>query len=501
MGGREDLGSGFRKSGILLPLFSLPSRYGIGDLGPEAYRFVDFLASTGQSIWQVLPLNPVAARSLNSPYSSYSLFAGNPLFISPEMLYRQGYLDRESLQSISEEQSDRVNYIRAAACRNEMFEKAGERILRRPAKFDEFRYEQRAWLRNHSLFTAMMRYSPDTSWREWPSVSGISSSLKREIEQEEIRQFLFFQQWQKLKEYCNSKSISILGDIPIYADYESVDVWSQPQYFKLNRRKLPSAVSGVPPDYFSNTGQRWGNPVYRWQKLRKDGFRWWLDRLQLNFTFFDLIRLDHFRGFAGYWEIPASEKTAVNGRWVKGPGREFLRAVTKRFMSDRLIAEDLGHITADVKDLLDEFKLAGMRVLQVAFRTDPSKNLMAPHNHIENCFVYTGTHDNNTVRGWYEHADACQRNTFHKYIGKKPSRDRVHHEFVKLAMMSVAQTAIFPIQDILGLGSSARINTPSTLNGNWQWRLLPGQIHARSAEWFGEMTNLYGRTSNHKDTK
>jgi 4-alpha-glucanotransferase len=338
-----------------------------------------------------------------------------------------------------------------------------------------------------------MRLYPDSSWHEWPSLR-ITSDLKKQLEIEEIRQFLFFRQWERLKKYCSSKNILLVGDIPIYADYESADVWSHPEFFKLNKLKLPEVVSGVPPDYFSSTGQRWGNPVYRWNLLKNDGFRWWLQRIQLNFSFFDLIRLDHFRGFHEFWEIPAFDKTAVNGYWVKGPQKAFLKSITQQFHASRFIAEDLGHITPGVRQLMNEFGLPGMRLVQFAFRDDPSNHPMAPHNHIPNCVVYTGTHDNNSIRGWFEEElTERQRSTIFRYIGRKISSRSVHHEFVKLAMMSVANTAILPVQDVLGLGATSRINKPSTTDRNWRWRLRPGQLNERSIEWIGHLVAIYGR--------
>jgi 4-alpha-glucanotransferase len=340
-------------------------------------------------------------------------------------------------------------------------------------------------------------------WFDWPAqyrdrehaaMARLRREAEEQIEYERFVQYVFFGQWLALKKYCNQSGIRMVGDAPIYVSYDSVDVWANAELFKLGERKRPRVVAGVPPDYFSETGQLWGNPVYDWERMQQNGFAWWIKRIGQNLTLYDAVRLDHFRGFAACWEVPADEKTAVNGKWVESPGNELFTALHRRFLALPIIAEDLGYITADVRELKDAWGFPGMRVLQFGFGGDLSRNIHAPHNHTRDSVVYTGTHDNNTVKGWFEEeASEDDRRQFLRYAGRTVFDNGIHQEFVRMAMISVADTVIFPIQDLLGLGSEGRMNTPSTAEGNWGWRLLPQEADPAALEWFADMTRFFGR--------
>ncbi len=495
-----------RGSGILLHITSLPSSYGIGDLGPWAYRYAGFLAQAKQSYWQILPLNPTSPAYGNSPYSSLSAFAGNTLLISPDLLLEEGWLTREEIEPIPSFPEDRCNYTGVLPYKEGLLEKAYQRFRATPKardRFEAFCSSQSAWLDDFSLFVVIKRHLQGQIWNQWPrdlrdrkreSVQAMEGRYREEVEKEKFLQFLFFKQWCAFKEHCNRKGIQLLGDLPIYINFDSADVWVNPLIFKLDEEKNPSFVSGVPPDYFSSTGQLWGNPVYHWDKLRETGFEWWIDRMAHHFRSFDAVRIDHFRGLVAYWEVPAGEETAVKGRWVEVPVRDFFKALLKRFFHLPIIAEDLGLITPDVREVLHQFGLPGMKVLLFAFGEDHPMHPYLPHTYERNCLVYTGTHDNNTIRGWFEkEASPDDKRRLFRYLGRQVPDDEIHLELIRLAMMSVARISIFPMQDLLGLGEEARMNRPGATWGNWEWRLRPGELTEAITGKLLEMTEIYGR--------
>ena len=494
-----------RESGVLLHVTSLPSRYGIGDLGPEAYKWADFLAETKQSIWQILPLNPTEPAHGNSPYQSLSAYAGNPLFISPDFLLENGWLKKTDLDAVPTYSETHVDYAAVVAFKSGLFEAAYGRFQQSvpPYEYERFCLENTGWLDDYALFKTLHGHFAGKIWTDWPQEiqdknPGTLESLKNDfrdgIQFEKFLQYVFFKQWDSLKHYCNELGIRIFGDVPIYVIHDSADVWSSPELFKLDGQKKPFAVAGVPPDYFSETGQLWGNPLYQWDALRDTGYAWWVNRVKHNARLFDILRIDHFRGLIGYWEIPAGETNAVNGRWVEAPGEDFLRALSGRIPNLSLVAEDLGVITPDVREIMSRFELPGMKVLLFAFGDDLAANPYIPHNLSRHCIVYTGTHDNNTARGWFENeAPPETRERLFGYAGREVSIKDVPWELIRLAMMSVADRAVFPLQDILGLGAEARMNKPSTTEGNWRWRLLPEQLTPAIAEKLREMTELCGR--------
>lgn len=492
-----------RGSGILLHITSLPSPYGIGDMGPWAYKFADFLSETKQKFWQVLPLTPTTLPS-GSPYHGSSAYAGNTLLISPELMVREGLLDKEDTEPMPRFQKNKVDYPRVSSFKEKLFERAYEHF--KPSEngeYENFCSENSNWLEDFALFVALKAHFRGKVWGEWPpgirdrqpeALKTLKNKLQDRIEREKFLQYVFFRQWFSLKSYCNRKGIQIIGDMPFYVSYNSVDVWKNPEFFKLNEKKQPAFVSGVPPDYFSRTGQLWGDPVYRWDALKEQGYSWWIRRIEHNLKLFDFIRIDHFRGFVGYWEVRAGERTAVKGRWVKAPAKNFFTEVCERFPHLPILAEDLGTITPDVREIMRHFGFPGMRVLLFAFGEDLPTNPYAPHNHLKNCIVYTGTHDNNTVRGWFEgEATPEDRERLFRYLGREVHPQEVHWEFIRLAMMSVADMVIIPMQDILGLGEQARMNRPATVKGNWQWRLLPEQLTSTLTRRLLEMTQIYGR--------
>jgi 4-alpha-glucanotransferase len=495
-----------RRSGILLHLTSLPSLYGIGDLGHGAYRFADFLADAGQSIWQILPLNPTSSVYGNSPYSSFSAFAGNPLLLSPDRLLEEGFLVSADLVNPPSFGEGRVAYEAASAYKYGLLQKAFERFAqgnREDSEFAGFCLRNAYWLDDYALFVAVKEHFNGIEWSAWqPEIKRRSDGSLQEwrkrladrVLAEKFFQYLFFRQWYAFKSYCNHRNIQIIGDLPIYVSADSVDVWANPSLFHLDNDGRAAFHAGVPPDYFSVTGQLWDNPVYRWEVHKESGYRWWIKRFEHNLKLFDAIRLDHFRGFVGYWAIPSSETTAINGKWEPAPARDFFATLLRRFPYLPIIAEDLGVITPDVRELMNCYGFPGMKVLQFAFGEDLPSNPYAPHNHTRNALVYTGTHDNNTTRGWFEtELDEAGRERLSDYIGKNVTETGVHWELIRLAMMSVCATAIIPMQDILGLGAEARLNMPSVALGNWAWRLPAEQLTAESVQRLAAMTRLYGR--------
>lgn len=496
-----------RGSGILLHLTSLPSHYGIGDLGPWAYQFADFLAESKQSYWQILPLNPTSTALGNSPYSSNSAFAGNPLLISPDLLHEEGMLSKHELHDLPAFAHQRVDYDTVTECKKKLLRTAYDRLkssLETDPEFVRFVRDHREWLDDHALFTALKAHFQGAPWHQWPKESRDRDpdtlhtwreQLSDQIRQEQFQQYLFMKQWNRLKRYCNDRGIQIIGDVPIYVQHDSADVWSRPTLFRLDDEKRPTVVAGVPPDYFSATGQLWGNPVYDWDALNATGYDWWVRRIAGNLELYNLIRLDHFRGFVAYWEVPAGHSTARQGRWVAAPVDDFLQTLVNRFPGLPIIAEDLGVITPDVREVMRRFQLPGMKILLFAFGEDLPVHPYAPHNYDTHCVVYTGTHDNNTIRGWIRKEISPEELTrLFGYLGREVGEHALHWELIRLAMMSVADTAIIPMQDLLGLGEEARMNRPSTTQGNWEWRFLPRQLTRTVMTKLSTMTHLYGRS-------
>ncbi|MBN2416321.1 4-alpha-glucanotransferase [bacterium] len=494
-----------RGAGILLHITSIPGRFGIGDLGPEAFRFVDFLADTGLRFWQILPLNPTNELNDNSPYKSISAFAFNPLLISPELLIEDGFLSRGEVPARGIRTGSQVDYGMATRIKGELLRRAWEQF-ERGANHPEFRTfcrKNSSWLDDFALFSALHEHFSGRIWNLWPAavrdrqedeLARYRNLLHDDIEKAKFFQFLFLKQWERLKAYCADRDIQIIGDIPIYVALDSADVWTHPHLFKLDREKQPQYIAGVPPDYFSETGQLWGNPVYRWDIMHKNGYAWWLKRLEHNLARFDIVRIDHFRGLVGYWQVPQGEETAINGEWIKAPADDFLSTVVGRFSDLPIIAEDLGLITPDVRAIMKKYGLPCMKVLQFGFSGSVGENEHAPHNAVKNCFLFTGTHDNNTARGWYaEDATREERRNISRYLGRRIRRGTIHRELIRAAMMSVSNTVIIPMQDFLGLGSRARMNRPFMYTGNWRWRMRPGGLTAALVANIRRLMTLYGR--------
>jgi 4-alpha-glucanotransferase len=496
-----------RSCGILLHITSLPSSYGIGDLGPEAYKFADFMLQSGLTYWQILPLNPVEGKSGYSPYSGLSAFAGNPMLISPELLLDEGYVQEQDLQHTAKFNDQQVMFEPAISLKKELLEKAYKSFEKKATErqsglFKKFCHEHQEWLDDFADYMALKNYFGGQAWFEWPSdlrdreknsLKEFRKKLKKSIRQEKFLQFVFFQQWQTLKLYCKDRGISFFGDIPFYVGYDSADVWANPEIFKLNEDKSLQAIAGVPPDYFSETGQLWGMPVFDWKKLKKTRYEWWLRRISHNLEMFDLIRLDHFRAFADYWEVPAGETTAINGSWKKGPRNRIFKKLLKRYPELPIIAEDLGDIDQPVYDLMDDFNLPGMKVLLFAFGEGMPQNNYIPHHHTENSVVYTGTHDNNTCLGWYQEADEADRKRLAQYLNRSLKENTVSSHMLRLAMSSVSKLCVIPMQDFLGLGKEAIMNVPSTANGNWLWRLEPEKADQKLARKIRGLLTLYDR--------
>lgn len=476
-----------RESGILLHITSLPGPYGCGDLGRAAYEFVDFLERAEQRVLQVLPLVPTAAG--DSPYTSYSAFAGNPLLISLDGLVDAGLLDARELRELPELSRERVDFGAFRARNGRLLRLAFETFLvsaspRDWVELDDFSGRHQFWLDDYALFTALVERYGHPQWNRWPAemarrdpqaLERARRELSREIRREQFVQWQFFGQWERLKNYAHRRGVQVFGDAPIFVAYESADVWQQQQLFHLNESGERTVVAGVPPDYFSATGQLWGNPLYRWDVMAEDGYQWWVNRLRHSLTLFDLIRLDHFRGFEAYWEIPAGAATAVDGRWAPGPGAALFRAVSEQLGPLPIVAEDLGLITQEVIDLRDECGFPGMRVMQFGFDDDEGGQFHRPHSYPERCVAYTGTHDNDTTVGWLRaHGDDAAAKRLLSYLGSE-GRD-VHWEAIRAVSESRAALTVFPLQDALGLDSSARMNVPGTCEGNWQWRVRADQL-------------------------
>lgn len=497
-----------RKSGVLMYITSLPSPYGIGDLGPSAYEFIDFLKRARQTLWQVLPINATSSAYGNSPYNSISAFAGNILLISPDILVKEDLLAKEDLNPKPYFPEEFCDYEEAGKYKTWLFNIAyhnfrKKRMAKIPHDYNEFCSENSEWLEDYALFIVIKRHSGNRCWNEWEkdlrdrlpqALDSASKTYGDEIEKEKFLQYIFFKQWAALKRYCNENNITLIGDMPIYVTFDSSDVWTNTGIFKIDKHKHSPFVAGVPPDYFSKTGQLWGNPVYRWRALKKTGYEWWIRRFKHSFRLFDIVRVDHFRGFVAFWQVPARETTAVNGKWVKAPAVNFFKVLLKTFTGLPIIAEDLGIITPDVKKIMSRFCFPGMRVLLFAFGEDDPQHPYLPHNFIQNCIAYTGTHDNNTVKGWFmSEAGEQEKRRLHAYLGHEVSADNVHWEFIKLCQSSIANTVIMPMQDILGLGAESRMNTPSEPKGNWRWRITPEQFNVFPEQELYRLTKESGR--------
>lgn len=492
-----------RSSGVLLHPTSLPGHYGIGDLGDWAYHFVDWLVDNGQSIWQVLPLGPTSYG--DSPYQTLSAFAGNPNLISLDTLANDGLLTAADLAAVPDFPADHVDYGWIIGYHDELLTRAYHNFSK-AENFSHYKAEYETWCSAHAywlddfvLFAAIKDSQGGQPWVNWPEGLALRDPLALEVFQQangtriaehRMRQWLFHRQWMALKQYANDRGVRLFGDLPIFVAHDSADVWANPGLFHLDEKGQPTVIAGVPPDYFSPTGQRWGNPLYRWDVMQGNGYRWWIQRFQAILSVVDYIRIDHFRGFEAYWEIPATEETAINGTWRPGPGMDFFSVVKRELGDLPVIAEDLGVITAGVEALRDGFNLPGMKVLQFAWGGGP-KNPFLPHNHIENCVVYSGTHDNNTTIGWWnEEVTDEVRGFIADYLGGE-----VHDAawtFMVLGMRSPAHTFIMPMQDVMHLGKEARMNTPGNPAGNWTWRFTPEDMD-RANGGLGHITWLYQR--------
>ena len=473
-----------RASGILLHISSLPSAYGIGDLGPQAYAFIDFLNDSGQKYWQVLPINPTDGINAHSPYSCSSAFAGNPLLISPQVLVIDEHLISKDINVVPSFPRTSIDYDRVKDYKDRLLHQAYLRWSKAKEKdeaYDIFCKSQSFWLDDYALFVAAKKSFKGQCFSQWPkalrsreakAISNFSAANRASIEEVKFIQFVFFGQWERLLAYAHEHEIKIIGDIPIYVNYDSADVWCHPQYFKLTPGGDLKFVSGCPPDYFSKTGQRWGNPVYDWARLKKQRYGWWVKRVGHNLNLFDCLRIDHFRGFESFWQIPAHERLAVFGKWVKAPGVDFFSTLRKQFKDIPIIAEDLGEITKEVLSLMKQFGFPGMRVLLFGFGGDLKTNPHVPANYIPNCIAYSGTHDNNTIIGWVKHeAKPFELNNLKRLL--KVTRINitgVHWQMIDVLMASRADTVIIPMVDVLGFGEEARMNLPSTTTHNWRWR-------------------------------
>lgn len=503
-----------RASGLILHPTSLPGRFGIGDLGRAAMDFVDFLAAAGQTYWQILPLGPTGYG--DSPYQCFSAFAGNTLLISPEKLIEDNLITESDLADAPHLDDHRVDYGGVYAWKNRLLAKAYEGFhhvtsvdLR--GRFERFTQENGFWLEDYAMYRAIKAENDQRPWYEWPEKQKLrdrdtlidaSERLFEEIQAEKFYQFLFYRQWEAVKRYAHENNVKIIGDIPIFVALDSSDVWCNQDKFKLNKDGSATVVAGVPPDYFSKTGQLWGNPIYDWEAMRRDGFRWWSARMYATLRQVDIVRVDHFRGFAAAWEVPGGDETAENGRWVDVPGKELFTTLRQSLGELPVIAEDLGVITPDVEELRDGFGFPGMRILQFAFGGDP-KNHDLPHNYVTNCAAYTGTHDNDTTVGWWlsqagagSTRDDAEISREREYCLKYLNTDgeEIHWDMIRAVWASIADTAMAPVQDMLGIGTEGRMNLPASSGGNWQWRLAAGSLTGEITLRLKELTEVYGRT-------
>jgi 4-alpha-glucanotransferase len=491
-----------RSSGLLLHISSLPSYGGIGDFGPAAYAFADFLAAAKQRLWQVLPLNPTGYG--NSPYAALSAFAGNPLLISLEKLVEAGWLSTEQIAGLPghhgnvhfEEVEQRKSPLLLQAARNFLSHHDDQQW----ARFQRFREENAFWLADWARYSILRQRFSTGAWLAWPkefahrnadALARLQKESQADLEVEQAVQFAFDEQWKALRAYCAEREIRFIGDVAIFVNFDSADVWTHPEIFELKKDLTPIRVAGVPPDYFSATGQRWGNPIYKWDMLQSRGFDWWVDRMRRTHALYDIIRLDHFRGFEAYWAIPAEDETAIHGEWVKAPGAALFTALQEKLGDLPIIAEDLGMITREVDALREQFGFPGMRVLQFGFSDRPSHNYL-PHRYVSNTVVYTGTHDNDTTMGWWEHGvNETERQAVYIYLN--PAPNDVVWTLIRAASGSVADVCIFPVQDVLVLGSEARMNTPSTPENNWTWRMAPEALGGQQAHGLAQLAEMTDR--------
>lgn len=507
-----------RSSGVLLHPTSLPGPYGVGDLGPGAFSFIDFLSESGQKIWQVLPLNPTGYA--DSPYQCFSAFAGNPLLISLDLLVEQQLLIREDLAGAPDFPTTYIDYGPVIQFRFAMLRRAAECFFAtlelaennaRRAAYKEFCLKQSAWLEDYALFMALKDAHGGVSWTSWEhdlvvrepeALARAREQMTAEIAAYKFWQFEFFRQWDALRAACNARGIRIMGDVPIYVAHDSADVWTARDLFWLDEDGNPLKVSGVPPDYFSATGQLWGNPTYRWDLLREDGYRWWIRRVRGVLKMFDMVRIDHFRGFEAYFEIPAGETTAVNGTWIKGPGKDLFEALEREFGELPIIAENLGNITPEVEAIREQFSFPGMAILQFAFGTDPQGPSFRPHNYARNLVAYTGGHDNDTTVGWWSSGiagstrsedDLRREHAFAVAYLHLSEHEEIQWAMIRTLMASVADTVLVPMQDVLGLGSEARMNLPGSMSGNWKWRYERQQLRPEMARRLRTLAELYDR--------
>lgn len=502
-----------RTSGILLHITSLPGGCGIGDLGPSAYRFADFLASTGQGIWEVLPLGPTGYG--DSPYQTLSAFAGNPSLISLDQLVEDGALRRSEVEAASVFPEGAVDYGRVIEVKGELLRRSYERFQASASatekdEFHAFCEQQAGWLDDFALFMAVKQAHGGASWNRWERAIALRQAeamskwqrrAAEEITRHRYYQYLFFRQWAELRRYCHERGIRLMGDLPLFVAYDSADVWAHRDWFELDEEGRPVVVAGVPPDYFSPTGQLWGHPLYRWEALAETGYRWWIERVRAMLELVDIVRLDHFRGFEAYWEVPAGEETAIRGRWVKGPGMALFERLRNELGELPFVAENLGVITPEVEELREACGFPGMAVLQFAFDGDPHHPFL-PHNHRPHLCVYTGTHDNDTIVGWWRSLNQGTRSSeaeqrSREFAARYLNTDgrEIHWVFIRAALASVADLAIIPLQDILGLGSEARMNRPASPSGNWRWRFLPSALTEAVRDRLAELTWMYGRWS------
>ncbi len=492
-----------RSSGLLCHITSLPGKFGIGTMGKEAYDFVDFMILSGQKIWQLLPLGHTGYG--DSPYQCFSAFAGNPILISLEKLYEEGFLSKKDLEFSEAFDQHNVDYGRVIIYKTPLLKRAYENFATKATKVERVKYanfckENDLWLEDYAMYIALKELFGGKPWYEWNydikmrqehAMYHYREMLRGQIEFYKVTQYFFFKQWFELKTYANLNNIQIMGDIPLYIAYDSVDAWSSSEYFLFTDQKVPESVAGVPPDYFSATGQLWGNPLYDWEKLKETDFKWWIDRIQANFKIYDILRIDHFRGLAAYWAVPYGETTAINGKWVKAAGKELFEAVFAKLGDLPIVAEDLGVITPDVEELRDSNNMPGMKILQFAFDSGDDNNFL-PHTYINNCVVYTGTHDNDTCMGWIRACKEEDKGFVRDYIHNLNEAD-FSWTLIRMAWASVACWAITPMQDLLSRGSEARMNFPGKASGNWRWRYLQSDLSDELAASLAKLTKIYAR--------
>ena len=496
-----------RSAGILLHPTSLPGPYGSGDLGVPAYHFIDWLHAAGQALWQMLPIGP--AGMANSPYMVSSAFAGSPLLIDLQELRELGWLDNFEADGFCNISDHRIDYAAVTRFRMEKLQAAANKFFRvirngQRDQYESFCISERYWLDDYALFQSLNRHYDGQEWTGWETklarrnpatLRAAEKEFGLDIQFHKFIQWCFVRQWNKLKGYAHERGVQLIGDIPFFIAGHSADVWAHPEDYSLDENGIPTHVAGVPPDYFSAAGQRWGNPLYRWEVMKEKKYQWWVERFQKTFELFDIVRIDHFRGFESYWEVPAKEKTAIHGEWRQGPGEDFFKIVRKKIGKLPIIAEDLGIITDKVRALRDALDFPGMRVLHFAFASGPDHEYL-PHRYNANCVVYTGTHDNDTTCGWYAKASEHEKDFVRRYC--QTNGNAIHWDLIRLALQSHADIAIVPFQDVLGLDSESRMNIPGTIDGNWEWRFTWDQVGSYPAERMYELSALYGRTDPNK---